>query len=231
MYNQLREILSNDPSSILLYKNNDEYDYLLDWLSREDNVNQNISLPKPATCSKGSSADVAKNTATVFDNVSTCTACPGIIERKKSVGDGSSGVMIILNAPIMMSSFEKNELRGESVEILKKIVASMNLPLPTVYITNMIKCESSDPLLKPSTQLQSCLHFLEDEIEQICPSVVIVMGDLTPLRRTRKKFINSSWFEIPHPLTLIKNPPLKREAWNTLQLIMSVLEELKENKL
>ena len=231
MYSQLREILLNDPSSILLYKSGEEYDYLVNWLNREDKEDSAVTLPRLSSCTNSSSTDAANNANRVFDNVATCTACPEIVERKKSVGDGSSGVMIILNAPIMMSSFEKNELRGESVEILKKIVASMNLSLAAVYITNMIKCESSNSLLKPSTQLQSCLHFLEDEIEQMCPSIVIVMGDLTPLRRTRKKFINSSWFEIPHPLTLIKNPPLKREAWNTIKLVMSVIEELKENKL
>ncbi|MDA3899266.1 MAG: hypothetical protein PF637_01970 [Spirochaetes bacterium] len=221
MYQELAKIIRDSPESVLLHKDGEDLTFLIEWLSREIPPAEDIKHP----------VHEPVQVETVYNSVEACNACPDIVERKKSVGDGTSGVMIILNAPMFMSSFEKNELRKDSIDLLKKMVVSMNLELSEVYITNMIKCESSNTLLKPSTQLQSCLHFLEDEIEKMSPDIVIVFGDLTPLRRVRKKFIHSSWYEIPHPLTLIQNPPLKREAWNTMKLILATMAEIKENKL
>lgn len=74
--------------------------------------------------------------------------------------------------------------------------------------------------------MKNCEPIITREIEIIRPLVVIVFGDIIPLQRTIKESRDIFWYNIDHPITIIKNPELKRPAWNTLKLVMAKLGEL-----
>ena len=58
------------------------------------------------------------------------------------------------------------------------------------------------------------------------PRIVIVFGDIMPLQKIVKGSVDIFWYNIEHPITLIKNPDLKRPAWSTLKLVMAKMKEL-----
>ena len=54
------------------------------------------------------------------------------------------------------------------------------------------------------------------------------MGDILPLQNVVKSSSGISWFNTDHPVTLLKNPDLKRPAWETLKLVKKRYAELKK---
>lgn len=158
--------------------------------------------------------------------IESCTLCTGVVDRKFGVGTGMNGVMVILNSPRLVNIVEKNLLKKESVEMLKKIIQATDLSFGECYITNLVKCDISDPLMKPSQIVANCEKIINREIEVIKPRLVIVFGDILPLQSIIKNSMDIFWYNIEHPITLIKNPDLKRAAWSTIKVIMTKLKEL-----
>jgi DNA polymerase len=136
------------------------------------------------------------------------------------------GVMIILNAPRMANKAELRIHRAESADLLKKMVNAIGLELHQCYVTNLIKCESSDPFIKPSDMLKNCLDILSKEIEMINPRLGIIMGEIIPLQGVIKSVKGISWFNTEHTISLIKNPELKRPAWETLKIVRNKYTEI-----
>jgi len=157
---------------------------------------------------------------------SECKICPDIIERKTPFGLGSNKVMIILNAPRMANRIEISIHKSESVEVLKKMVSAIGLEMKECYITNLIKCETGNALIKPSDMVKNCTKILQREIEIIKPKLAIVMGDILPLQGVVNSSKSITWFNTEHTISLIKNPELKRPAWETLKLVRKKFLEL-----
>ena len=156
-----------------------------------------------------------------------CNKCSDIITKRSPFGSGSNSVMIILNRPRLINMSEISEYKSESNELLKKMMAAIGLELNECYITSLVKCETNNVLIKPSDMVRNCLHILEGEIDFIKPNLVIVMGDILPLQKIVSSRKEITWFNTEHPISLIKNPELKRSAWSTLKLASKRFLELR----
>ncbi len=197
---------------IPLYRGESERTFLIKWLEEKRE-------PPPA-------AEVKEENLNLPEIMDNCSRCGNITERKKSFGSGNNGVMMVLNAPGMIGREERDLYRSRSVELLKKIVEVLKLVFDDCYITNLIKCETSDVLQKPSIMLSECMNIFLRELSEIKPELVLVLGDMLPLQKVVNENPGISWFTIHHPITMIKNSDLKRPAWNTLKLVIKRLEEL-----
>jgi DNA polymerase len=193
---------------MLLYRGEEELDRLTGWVCRAERAVDEVR------------SDDLKRL------VELCNRCASVEERKFGIGTGSNRVMIILNSPLLVNVVEKKVLKKDSVELLKKIIMAAHLSFNECYITNLVKCEISDSLMKPSQIVKNCEDIINREIEIMKPRIAIVFGDIIPLQKTIKDSVDITWFNIEHPITLLKNPDLKRPAWNTLKLIMEKMKEL-----
>lgn len=193
---------------MLLYRGEAEREQLVEWLGR-------AALPT-----------VDKESGDLRGMIEECNRCPGASEKKIGIGTGENRVMVILNSPPLVNLVEKKMLRGESVELMKKMLRAASIDFSASYITNLVKCEVRDPVLKPSQVVSNCERIIMREIEVLGPRIAIVFGDIMPLQRIIKMTSDVFWYNIEHPITIIKNPELKRPAWNTLKLIMGKLREL-----
>lgn len=195
---------------VMLFKNSDELDFLKSYLRvKPDPLAQTQAAVTPDSL------------------ISSCSRCRDVAERKTGYGTGLNGVMIILNAPRMANRAELKIHRAESAGLLKKMVNAIDLELHECYVTNLIKCESSDPFIKPSDMLKNCLDILKLEIDMMNPKLCIVMGEIIPLQPVIKSVKSISWYNTEHTLSLIKNPELKRPAWETLKIVRSRYTEIK----
>jgi len=154
--------------------------------------------------------------------VAQCNECRTTEKNTIHGGDASSGIMIILNPPSMLSSVEKKVLQPEVDEMITKMMKAIHVDVKACYITNMIKCESQREL--PGTMFSHCQSLLAKEVELVKPLIIIVMGEMRPLQKIVKNSSGIQWFNIEHPITLIKNPELKKPAWNTLKLVKAALD-------
>ncbi|HOT47214.1 MAG TPA: uracil-DNA glycosylase family protein [Spirochaetota bacterium] len=192
----------------LLYRGEEELDRLSGWVCRAERAVDEVH------------SDDLKRL------VESCNRCAGVEERKFGIGTGANRVMIILNSPSLVNVVEKKILKKDSVELLKKIIQAAHLSFNECYITNLVKCDISDSLMKPSQIVKNCEDIINREIKIMKPRIAVVFGDIIPLQKTIKDSVDITWFNIEHPITLLKNPDLKRPAWNTLKLIMEKMKEL-----
>jgi uracil-DNA glycosylase len=210
IYKDVSSMLKNKflRSRLVVSRGTEELELLAGWVCRQERAGE-----------EAREDDIKKL-------IEGCTLCTGVEERKFGIGIGVNRVMVILNAPQLVNLVEKKVLKKESVDLLKKIVQAANLNFGECYVTNLVKCEVNDPLMKPSRIVKNCEYIINREIAVIKPRIIIVFGDIMPLQAIIKESGDIFWYNIEHPITLIKNPELKRPAWNTLKLIVTKMKEL-----
>ena len=157
-----------------------------------------------------------------------CNKCPDIVSRRSPFGSGNNRVMIILNEPRMINRSMSAAHKSESAELLRKMMLAINLELKECYVTNIVKCETNSVLNKPSDMVKNCSPVLESELDSVRPQIAIVMGDILPLQKTVNSNKGITWFNVEHPVSLIKHPELKRIAWTTLKLASKRFLELND---
>lgn len=83
--------------------------------------------------------------------------------------------------------------------------------------------------------MNSCLHFLQSQIEIIEPKVIVALGNTAlegltgrgavTSRCGKRESIGSIWL-VPcfHPSALLRNPELKKPAWVAMQKVKELIE-------
>jgi uracil-DNA glycosylase family 4 len=198
-------------SDILPNKGEDELSYLKSWLHRE--YRTPIAEPLSVEVDRGRINEIIRE----------CTRCSGAGEKKTSFGRGSNGVMILLHLPEKVSSHEMKQYRTQAHDMLRKMLESTSIIMDECYVTNLVKCDSGTMHL-PSRMFSSCSDILRAEIDEVTPKIIIVMGSFGPVAKMAKEYSLVQWFNIEHPVTLIKNPEMKRAAWETLKLVRARLD-------
>jgi uracil-DNA glycosylase family 4 len=196
---------------VLRYRNADEKNFLSNWIHQK----QTSSQPSP------------REAIPLIEEISACNVCGANLGKKNSYGTGKNGIMVILHAPRLISPEEKRMLKTEAVDLMKKMLGSIGLVFEECYISNIIKCDP-DVHEKPSAMYKNCAPFLDKEIRFVKPHTIIVMGQILPLKNLIGSSHNIRWFNIEHPITIIKNPELKKGAWNTLKEVKKHLEGIGE---
>lgn len=194
----------------VLYKTAEEMLFLHGWLNKEEL----------------SSTDLKEESIAAL--IDRCEKCKKVKEKKKGFGTGGNRIMVILNNPVMINRIEMTLYRNESADLLRKMVKAIGFELEECYTTNLIKCESDDAFTKPSDMIKNCMTILERELNYFKPEIIIVMGELLPLQKVVKESSGVLWFNTDHPVSLLKNPDLKRPAWETLKLVKKKYAELKK---
>ena len=105
------------------------------------------------------------------------------------------------------------------------MITAIGVDFESCYTTNVVKCETGDSLYSPSDMFLNCEEIIRKEMMLINPEIAIVMGEIVALQKIINDSEGIAWYNVEHPLTLLKNPDLKRTAWNTLKLIMAKIKE------
>jgi uracil-DNA glycosylase len=195
---------------IITHRSDDELSYLRQWLVT------GFREQAPPAEPMAHEVDQLK----VREIIQKCVRCAGAGEKKLPFGSGSNGIMIVLNLPDKISSVDMRQYKAEANELMKKMMAAIGVSIEECYITSLIKC-SGQSFARPSEMFQECIDMFRAEIAEVQPSMIIVMGAFAPLMRVSKEQSAIRWFNTDHPVTLIKNPDLKRASWSTLQLVKS----------
>jgi len=211
LIHSISEIVSRN--GIIFFRGDEERRSLEAWLA--GNVESTVTVPDT------DSVEVDKDR--IREIVASCGRCTGAGEKKVNYGSGSNGVMILLHLPEKITTHEMKAYRSQSNEVLRKMLTAIQLDIDHCYLTNLIKCEAG-ATHQPSRMFAECADILRAEIAEISPGIIIVMGSFGPVAKISKEFPDIKWFNTEHPVTLIKNPDMKRGAWETLKLVRSWLD-------
>ncbi len=171
--------------------------------------------------------------------VSGCIKCRLSKTRKQTVfADGSPGarIMFIGEAPGADEDAQGVPFVGRAGQLLTRMIEDgMGLPRSSVYIANVLKCRPPENRNPEPDEIAACRGYLERQIDLVKPEVIVALGKFAAqflletdegITRLRGKW--GIYRDIPvmptlHPSYLLRQPVLKKEAWEDLLAVLARL--------
>lgn len=132
---------------------------------------------------------------------------------------------------------------GSAGALLDKMLAAIGLSRENVFLTNMIPWRTPGNRAPTPEEVDICLPFCQRQIELVSPKVVLAMGALSAqtltqqsegLLKLRGKVIEGkighhATIILPtlNPAFLLRQPLQKRQAWEDLKMLKTLLESTK----
>jgi DNA polymerase len=170
--------------------------------------------------------------------VSTCRQCGLCETRTQTVfadGSPSARLLFVGEAPGRDEDLKGLPFVGRAGQLLDKMIAAIDLKREEVYICNVLKCRPPENRTPLPSEVEQCLPYLERQIELVRPALICALGLSAAQTLLRSKgsmaTLRGKTFEyrgvplIPtyHPAALLRNPALKREAWEDLKRVRDTL--------
>jgi DNA polymerase len=176
-----------------------------------------------------------------------CVKCPHLVRSRTQVvfgvGNPHAELMFVGEAPGADEDARGEPFVGPAGQLLTKIIQAMGFTRDDVYIGNVLKCRPDMPAgsfgnRKPKPEeMQTCLPWLEKQIELIKPQALValggtaiegLLGNTEPVGRLRGRWLDFRGIPVMttyHPSYLLRTGSIadKRKVWEDM---LSVLEKL-----
>lgn len=155
------------------------------------------------------------------------TTCRGIV-----FGEGApdAQVMAIGEAPGAEEDAQSRPFVGKAGQLLDQMLAAAGFNRSSnVYIANIVKCRPPTNRVPLPHEIQACLPHLRAQFRILRPKLVLLLGataykaiidpkgSITTARGSWVEKGNVAFMPTYHPAALLRNPALKRPAWQDLQ--------------
>jgi DNA polymerase len=151
------------------------------------------------------------------------------------VGSPHARLVFVGEAPGFEEDRQGEPFVGEAGQLLTKIIQAMGLGRDEVYICNVLKCRPPENRNPHHDEIEACRPFLQRQLQAIGPVAIITLGTFAtqtllhtkePISRLRGRF--HDYHGIPlmptfHPAFLLRSPEKKREVWDDVQQVMTLL--------
>ena len=173
--------------------------------------------------------------------VNGCNACDLCRTRTNVVpgeGDFHAKLMLIGEGPGRDEDMQGRPFVGASGALLTKMLAAIDVPREKTYICNVVKCRPPGNRTPAPDEAAACIGFLRQQFALVRPEIVVLLGKTASAYVLQQEvFIgrdHGTWFArknvrfMPtyHPSALLRDPSLKRAAWEDFQKIRRALDEL-----
>jgi uracil-DNA glycosylase family 4 len=205
--------------------------------------------PEPVACESAAagptpvsaSASAANALVTVRTDLGDCTRCKlhaqGRTQIVFGVGNPEADLMFVGEAPGADEDVQGIPFVGRAGQLLTKIIEAIGLSRADVYIANVIKCRPPGNRNPEPDEVATCEPFLFQQIDVIKPKVIVALGKfgaqtllrtLDPISRLRGRVYEYRGAKLVptfHPAYLLRNPSSKREVWEDMKLVRTLLGE------
>ena len=183
--------------------------------------------------------DLPDDLGTLARLVAECRKCRLCETRTNTVfADGSvkAKLLLIGEAPGRDEDLKGLPFVGRAGQLLDKMIAAIQLRRDEVYICNVLKCRPPENRTPLQDEVDQCMPYLEQQLALVRPALICALGlsAVQALLKTKSSMasLRGRTFEykgiplIPtyHPAALLRNPALKREAWEDLQRVRDTLK-------
>lgn len=173
--------------------------------------------------------------------VSVCTKCALSRTRNNTVfgvGNPDADVVFVGEAPGRDEDLQGEPFVGRAGQLLNKILQAIGFQREDVYIANVLKCRPPDNRDPAADEVVQCEPYLLEQLEIIQPKVICALGRIaaqtllkTGVSLTRMRTEVHDYHGIPmvvtyHPAALLRNPNWKRPAWEDVQKLRSLYDQL-----
>lgn len=178
-----------------------------------------------------------KHQTLACENCHLRAGCRGVV-----FGEGSpfSPIMFIGEGPGQTEDELGRPFVGKAGQLLDRILEAADLPRNSVYITNIVKCRPSNNRTPTQEEMKFCLPWLREQYRILRPRFMVLLGlaathgILGPDLKMNQ--VHGQWFErgkvrmMPtyHPAAILRNPNLKRPAWEDFQEISRAVKAFEQ---
>jgi DNA polymerase len=182
--------------------------------------------------------------ALIREDIGDCTRCKlhalGRQQIVYGVGNPSADLMFVGEAPGADEDIQGIPFVGRAGQLLTKIIEAIGLARDDVYIANVIKCRPPNNRNPDPDEVDACEGFLFRQIDSIQPKVIVALGTFAakallktqdPISRLRGRIYEYRGAKlIPtfHPAFLLRSPERKRDVWEDMKKVRSLLQEPSE---
>lgn len=183
----------------------------------------------------------------LYASVAKCHDCNLSKNRTKIIfgaGDQTAALMIIGDAPGAEDELQGEPFSGQAGKLLTAMLKAMGYQRNNVYISNLVKCRTSENQDPTVDEVATCEPYLVRQIKLVQPDLILVLGSVaaqlllkskSTLSRLRSQLHYIENINIPivvsfDPAYLLRSPNEKRKAWDDLQTAMKELSNIANSK-
>lgn len=170
-----------------------------------------------------------------------CTKCALGATRTKfvfGVGNPKATLMLIGEAPGADEDAQGEPFVGRAGQLLNKILEAIHFKRSDVYICNILKCRPPNNRKPTPEESELCKPYLKKQIEIVKPKVILCLGltaaenllgtneSMGKLRGRVMQYEGVPVMITYHPAALLRNPNWKRPAWEDVQAVRRLHDEL-----
>jgi DNA polymerase len=198
------------------------------------------ALPAPSVLPAAPALVVNRTLPMVREELGDCTRCKlHTLGRRQivfGVGNPNADLMFVGEAPGADEDIKGEPFVGRAGQLLTKIIEAIGLKREDVYIANVIKCRPPQNRNPDPDEVDRCEPFLFQQIDVIRPKVIVALGTFAarallrtvdPISRLRGRVFEYRGAKLVptfHPAFLLRNPASKREVWEDMKLVRSLLQ-------
>ncbi len=172
--------------------------------------------------------------------VAKCERCGLAGGRTRTVfgsGNPASRIVFVGEAPGRDEDLQGLPFVGRAGQLLTKMLAAIGFTRDEVYITNILKCRPPGNREPQEDEMASCEPYLARQLALVRPALICALGRIAAhglLKKTTALGVLRQgvhyYHDIPvavtyHPAALLRNPNLKRDAWEDLQTMRRLYDE------
>jgi uracil-DNA glycosylase len=171
--------------------------------------------------------------------IGDCQRCKLAGGRKTIVfgqGNPNARLMFVGEGPGADEDEQGLAFVGKAGQLLTKIIEAIGLRRDDVFIANVIKCRPPQNRNPEPDEILACQPFLEQQIRAIQPAVLVGLGKFAaqwllktaePISRIRGRLGDYEGIKVMptwHPAYLLRNPGAKREVWEDMKVVRSLID-------
>ena len=175
-----------------------------------------------------------------FHEIKECMKCPLGATRTNfvfGVGNPKADLMFVGEAPGRDEDLKGIPFVGRAGQLLTLMLKAINLQRDDVFIANVLKCRPPNNRDPQPDEIEKCEPYLLKQIELISPKLIVTLGRFASASLLRTKSALGTlresvhdYNQVPlivtyHPAALLRNPQLKRQAWEDLVKISDYLKK------
>ena len=214
-----------------------------DFVFDKKPINRFSAVKKESHISQRNKQDLLENLKKQLNSIDNCKLKSNSKNIVLGEGNIDSPIMLIGEAPGEIEDKVGNPFKGESGELLDKMLIAINIKRQNIYISYAINFRPPEDRKPTSQEIKRYSNFLKEHISIIDPKIIILMGStameavtginekISSERGKWKEIIlNNNTYPLMitfNPSYLIRYPDNKKYSWEDLKKIRENVKELK----
>ena len=214
-----------------------------DFVFDKKPINRFSAVKKENDISQRNKQDLLENLKKQLNSIENCKLKSNSKNIVLGEGNIDSPIMLIGEAPGEIEDKVGNPFKGESGELLDKMLIAINIKRQNIYTSYAINFRPPEDRKPTSPEIKRYSNFLKEHISIIDPKIIILMGStameavtginekISSERGKWKEIIlNNNTYPLMitfNPSYLIRYPDNKKYSWEDLKKIREKVKELK----